>query len=604
MFKALITLLFFMLSLQATSYKANINNVDYVYDDFKMSYLKDTKEEHTIDTISKYTFTDITHNAFSLGYKQGSIWLKVDISNLSTEENFILTLNEIFYEKANLYYKQNNNWIKKENSLFTPLKDREVKSNKLAFKLFLPKLTHKTIYIELKGQYSYFGKVSLFKAPYFHMTHVLDSNTFFIFIMGIAFIILLFNVALFITLQEKIYFYYSGYALFTFIFLCNSSGLLVFFNLQHHIYTLHMSIAFFVAFLILFSTELLNTKHYAKRLHRPLHYLALFFFLFGFIFFFDYKPWNQILNNLGFLVTTLLSFLSLYVFIKGERRSIYYTFALFIYLFSATMFILMLSNVLPYNSITRYSFMISMAFENVVFSLLIVSRYNNMKNSILSKLESKVEQRTFQLKQSNDELQLSLKERSLLLKELYHRVKNNFHLIIAMLWMEGNKKSQQALFEPIITRIESMSLVHEYLYDSKQLNDINTAEFFRRITQNIQLREDEVKIKEHYALHTPIELKNAICLGMVVNEAVTNSIKHNRHQENLVISLQMYNVKQRIFLSIQDNGQGFDTKEKSDGLGLKLVHDFSHSLKNVKLNITSNKGVLIELSYDEEEQTS
>lgn len=134
--------LFFLFSFAFSSeHTLTLNNTDFQYDDFKISYYKDINDLNTIDSITQKDFTTTTQNGFAMGFVDGSVWMKFDISNKSDEEYFILSLNEVFYEKADLYLQHNNQWIKKENSLFTLLKDREIKTNKLSFKIKLQKYT-------------------------------------------------------------------------------------------------------------------------------------------------------------------------------------------------------------------------------------------------------------------------------------------------------------------------------------------------------------------------------------------------------------------------------------------------------------------------------
>ena len=169
-----------------------------------------------------------------------------------------------------------------------------------------------------------------------------------------------------------------------------------------------------------------------------------------------------------------------------------------------------------------------------------------------------------------------------------------------MLWLEGNKSKNSQLFEPMINRIESMSLLHEYLYNSKQLDQINIDDFFKSIIQNINIEQRAIQIEENYSLNQKIQLKNAITLGMILNELVTNSVKHNQESKGLKITIQLYNKENKVFFKIKDNGKGFDIDKHTDGIGLNLVKDFSDNLPNSQFLFHCKEGTRFELEYDEE----
>jgi len=597
--KTLIIFFFIAISLQANTSKVILNNESYEFDNFQISYLKDSSENLRFEDVIAKPFLETTNNAFSLGYNKGNVWIRFDTLNRSTEENFILTLNEVFYEKATLFYFDETTWRTKKTGLFTLVKDREIKSNKISFRIKLPKGTQQSIYLKLQAKYSFFGEVSLYKESYFQILSIKNMNTLFIFTLGIAFIILLFNIGMLITFKEKIYLYYTGYGLFSLIYLANISGLLVFLDLQKYIYEMQFSAAYFMGFLILFSTELLQTKQYLGKYNKYLLSFSIPYFLLGTIFFFEYQPWNQILNVMVFLSNLILMIISIYIYLKGYKKSIYYTFALFTYLLLGALFVLMVSNVVPYTEITRYGFVIALAFENVIFSLLIISRYNDLKNSIQANLEDEVKKRTKKIQEINHKLDALVKERGLLLKELYHRAKNNFHIIIGMLWLEGNKTNNEKVFEPIINRIESMSMVHEYLYDSNRVDEIEVDVFFKSIISNLCISPERVTVLENYSFKHKIPLQNAISLGMILNELLTNSIKHNSEEKQLNIVISLANKGKRVYFSTKDDGNGFDQNNINEGIGISLIKDFSSKLENSECLFHTDNGTLFELFYDE-----
>ena len=489
-----------------------IDNEQDVFDNFRISYFKDLTKLSDIKDIENKDFDKSSKNGFSLGYKDTYVWLKINILNKSDEKGFILTLNESFYEIANLFYYENGNWVKKSNSLFTPINKREIEYNKLTFKFNAPKDKNSVIYIQLHGKYSYFGKISIYKEKAFLLKNFFDMNSFYIFIFGTTFIILIFSIGLSVSLKEKIYYYYTGYTFFNLIYLIKMSGMLVYIGLQEYIYMLHLSGGYLEGFLILFSLEYLNTKKYLNKLtNKILKLSSIPYFLVGTIFLFDYRPWNEILNNMSLLLTIFFLSLSIYIYFKGHKKSKYYTFSLFIYFLLGIIFILMLTGILEYTNFTRHAFAIGTSIENIIFAILIISRYNEIKNRELKYQEEliyikngqekflryEVEKRTNELTISNNKLSNMLKERELLLKEILHRVKNNFHMILGILWFESEKHKDKDIFSELMNRIKSMSRIHEYLlYSSKNIKNIKAKEYLKDLIESISSAYTNKKINK------------------------------------------------------------------------------------------------------------
>ena len=262
-----IFLLLFLISFIYAVPVVEINNDKDTYDNFEIAYQKDSEQTIDIHNIEKVVFIKTTPNKFTLGYTKGNLWFKFQIKNLSESENLIIYLGETFYEKANLYYEQNGKYIKKEHGLFTPIKQREVKTNHLAFEVNIPKSQTQTFYMELQGKYAYFGNIKIIKKEFLGQNILFSFNAIYIFIFGIIFSVLLFNTFLYLQVKEKIYLYYLGFAFFNLIYLINISGILVFFDMQHYIYKLHFTAAFMPAFLILFQYNTLISKHiYPKQI--------------------------------------------------------------------------------------------------------------------------------------------------------------------------------------------------------------------------------------------------------------------------------------------------------------------------------------------------
>lgn len=596
MLRNLLILFFFFSSFLFANSTITINNTNSFYNNFNFSYLKDELSTLQIDDISKKKFDKNSKNKFTLGYTKGSVWIKFSIDNKSLNNNFILSLNESFYEIANLYYYEDK-WIKKSNGVFKPIENREIRSNFLSYDIKLLENEKKVFYLELKGKYAYFGNLTLYEKDYFYFTNVMNINNLYIFIFGIILLIIIFNLFLYLKLREKIYIYYVGYSFFNLIYMINASGILVYVNLQKYMYDLLLCASFMIGFLVLFSCEYLDTKTYLKKYHKALTFVSIPFFILGILVLTSYQPWNKFINNLAGLACILLIVVSIIIYFKGNHKSKYYIFAMILYFSFVVLFTFTVAGAFEYTNITRYGFLVASAIEVTIFSLMLANRYNDRKEEIQLYLEKEVELRTNSLSISNTKLSSLIKERELLLKEVYHRVKNNFHMIIGMLWFE-NKKNNNNELDELINRIKSMSLVHEYLYRIDDFTNVNIYEYLNKIVNNIRMGYKDV-IFDSSIDDIKIEFDSAMSLGVIINEAVTNSMKHNKDTKDFKIEMTLKKEEDNICLILEDNGKGFDINNSNEGLGLKLIKQFSKKLPNSEFKYSFENGVKFQLLFQE-----
>ncbi len=486
-----------------------------------------------------------------------------------------------------MYYEKNGEIKKLSNSLFTLINQRKVKSNQIAFNINLPKNEEKTIYLELQGKYAYFGKVEIYTKDNFYSNQPMGINAIFTFSLGIIFILIFFTLFLYSKSKEKIYLYYLGYSIFLFIYFSNINGLLVFLNLQKYIYDLHLSAAFMIGFLTLFSKEYLQTKKYMKKIDKFLTFLSIPFFIFGLLVIYSYQPWNKFINNFSGIICIILIILSIIIYLKGHNQTKFYILAMITYLTFVVLFTFMVNGTLEYTFITRYGYVFGVIAEMIIFSYLLANRYHLMQENVQIYLEEEVKTRT-------NELKLILQERELLLREIYHRVKNNFHMIIGMLHLENSKKNID--FLGLINRVKSMSLIHEYLYSNKNLSNIEIENYLEKLINNLKISYPKINIR-FKSENIPLSFDNALSLGIIINEILTNSIKHN-DKTNLILEIELKKENEKtVYVCIKDNGKGFeDIKYK--GLGLKLVNQFCKKLIHGKSNFTFENGAKFELRFD------
>jgi PAS domain S-box-containing protein len=185
-------------------------------------------------------------------------------------------------------------------------------------------------------------------------------------------------------------------------------------------------------------------------------------------------------------------------------------------------------------------------------------------------------------KESETQIQASLKEKEVLLKEIHHRVKNNMQVISSLLRLQCGYLSDRhtiELFEESQNRIKSMALVHEKLYQSKDLAKIDFRDYVIQLA-NILVRSYGVNAGR-VALQITIDnirlgIDTAIPCGLIINELLSNSLKYAFPNDRTgIITIHVSRLAgDELALTVSDNGIGIPVKlnlETTESLGLQLV---------------------------------
>ena len=192
-------------------------------------------------------------------------------------------------------------------------------------------------------------------------------------------------------------------------------------------------------------------------------------------------------------------------------------------------------------------------------------------------------------KNAEDQIKAALQEKEILLKEVHHRVKNNLQVIDSLFRHQYRHiKNDEVIYilKECQNRVASMALLHEKLYNSKNLSKINVAEYIKSLAANLFIsysnygNSPKIKVNvDQVALNFDLALN----CGLIINELVTNSIKYaflNGKVGEININffkLNSYDCK----LIVRDNGVGFSTEpdlKKVKSLGLKLVRSLVRQL--------------------------
>lgn len=195
-------------------------------------------------------------------------------------------------------------------------------------------------------------------------------------------------------------------------------------------------------------------------------------------------------------------------------------------------------------------------------------------------------------KYAEEQTRASLREKEVMLREIHHRVKNNMQIILSLLRIQSRMVQDQEtreMFKQSQSRIRSMALIHEALYKSEDLANIDFSDYISRMTTHLlSLYREElggVSISQETE-GIFLDINRAIPCGLIISELVSNSLKHgfpNREKGQIMIRMSR-DKKAKHILTVIDTGVGFPEGlnfREAETLGLQLVTDLVAQLKGV-----------------------
>jgi PAS domain S-box-containing protein len=204
-------------------------------------------------------------------------------------------------------------------------------------------------------------------------------------------------------------------------------------------------------------------------------------------------------------------------------------------------------------------------------------------------------------RRAEQQIKASLREKEVLLQEIHHRVKNNMQIISSILNLQSRKITDNQIldiFKSSQDRIKSMALIHDRLYQTKDIARVDFVEYTRDLTNHLfsAHRTDPQTIKLNINIKDIfLDINTAIPCGLIINELVSNSLKHafpNGKKGEIKIFMHPLN-KNEVELIVSDNGVGFpkdvDFRDKKS-LGLHLVALLAEDQLYGEIKIDRNRG--------------
>jgi PAS domain S-box-containing protein len=213
-------------------------------------------------------------------------------------------------------------------------------------------------------------------------------------------------------------------------------------------------------------------------------------------------------------------------------------------------------------------------------------------------------------KQAEERMMAALREKEVLLKEIHHRVKNNLQVIISLLSLQSRQVRDKTLlnaFRDSQSRIQSIALIHEKLYKSKDVARVDFAGYIQNLVPDL-LRtyglEPGMISLDMNVEDIRLGIDTAVPCGLIINELVTNCLKHafpgGRKGKIAIVFRSAGNG--RTMLSVGDNGLGFPPDidiRNAETMGLKMVGNLTEQLDGT-LELERNGGTTFKVTFNAE----
>jgi len=241
-----------------------------------------------------------------------------------------------------------------------------------------------------------------------------------------------------------------------------------------------------------------------------------------------------------------------------------------------------------------------LVFVGILFLMYYFTKQFYKYNKELTRANNKLED-------INTQLTDSVKEREILLQEVHHRVKNNLQMVSGLLRLQCNTNEDSKLCRLLQTsqeRINTISVVHELLYKSDNLKSIDIKEYTESLLANTKTTfntdKRNIVIKTNLE-KTIVGIKKIIPYGLIINELISNSLKHAfTENEGGIINIEGKSVNKEYFFCISDNGKGLSADfnpEKLSTLGFRLIQGLTDQISGEFKFLRQEKGIKFILNF-------
>ena len=608
-------LLFFVICVEASSIvideetsNTKILSQSFIY--------KDNTKSLTIKEIqnSDISFEEIKKARVSFGYSPSfDVWIKFTLHNHSDKKikkiieyaNPLTTHIEFFDITNKKIYKDGLFQINTKRKTVNPYFEISLEPNEVSTYYIKASSNITTLIIEL----------NLWNSQDFYNKELQHQSILQLF-FGAMLILALYNLFIYFFTKDASYLFYVLYIIGVVVHHLVYTGLADIYLLEQDfiIYSVESAAliaSFPIIVLSLFLKSFLQIKQKYPRINKVLN-LLLVLVIVSIVIFITTDNFNKYRNLTSMVLITYLISITMYAVIKRNRQA-YFILAGWLIIFSAII-LMYLNSLGKFNIYQYFPYFIETAFicEALLFSIALADKINQLQyeknksdRDLITLQKTEKKRLIVEVENKTQELKSALDVQTTLLKELNHRVKNNMQTIISLVRLQADEvedENMQNIFTTIQNRISAMSYLHELLYKQSDISHVNVHEYFDNLIGGLQdSYENESEII--YDIRVNLEVESAISCGLILNELVTNSFKYAFLDKLGNIWITLYKKEDSFYLTIEDDGVGYNSNQTKHSFGLILVKTLVENHLQGTITTSTKSGVKNQIIWREDAQS-
>lgn len=187
-------------------------------------------------------------------------------------------------------------------------------------------------------------------------------------------------------------------------------------------------------------------------------------------------------------------------------------------------------------------------------------------------------------------------QRDTLFQEFQHRIKNNFQMVLALLQFEQAAGDEGQIIRRVRDRIRAIGFATEQLSGENRVDDVDLRSYLGELCRNLADSADPVDVRTDLA-HLVVPYERAVPLGLIVNELVTNSLKHAFADNKGTVEVILHTIDGAAELSVADDGKGMDPASQGEGKGFKLVSALCKQIDASIAHVPVDRGTCYRLQF-------
>ncbi|MFT7879229.1 MAG: 7TM diverse intracellular signaling domain-containing protein [Sulfurimonas sp.] len=541
-----------------------------------------------------YTLTEIIDEALfqpynkdfiRTGVSKKKVWIKLDFTNNTDQvQEKILLFGTPFIEHIHIYDETN---LSKPYVMGQAHPRDDHKTQLHYYKIRLEPYDSQIYYLTLFSNYNYLNFELTLEDEISYLEEDRVKQFINIFLVGFIFALMTYSFLLSFYIKDKSYFFYGLYLVPLLSYQLKYVGLTqIYFSKELIMLDLEATIIRGYLLMItnaLFAMHFLDIRRYQKLYRTFVIYIVTASICM--VLFYEADTIGYRLSSLFALFLVILNLsVAIYVYRKGYKQARLYITGFFIVFLSyigvitdsmglTTLFV-------EHNNL----FLFAVSFEAIVFSLAFADRYvilqkEKEKVNRLSLEESHLREERInaEVEEKTKQLSDTLKSKELLLREVHHRVKNNLQVLLSLIKLQKDgiqDQEHQSTLNDIGNRVNAIAKSYEMLTLDENLDQIDMKLYMESLAHNLyqSFLSKGKNIGIVIDVNVMLSIKEAVYIGLVANEIITNSHKYAFDEEGGKIFIRFHQCNGKYRLIIEDNGKGFDRKNVRHSLGLKLIN--------------------------------